>query len=711
MKKILCLLISLSLGITVANADMSDNNSGFAQCYNAAQQYLENYQYSSAISEFKKALRLNYMDNSARIGLVNSYLARGTYLANNERKWDLAANDFRAALFYLRYYPVNQQDVQNSIQAISNTTQNLEKCLSMLKYDKTAKTRYNKGKQLRYQGFFSEAGYEFAQSMTDNAYKKNSYEQLGDIFNVLGNSTKSAEYYQRAVALDGNNTSLRLKYARILDRLDRNDDALKEYNQAMTKGGDSDVLYSLERIYRKKLATNPNDAATLTSLGAILQKQNRLDEALSYYSQASQLDGSNITTRLNIGTLHQQKKNYDLAIQAYDSILVLYPNNVEANLYKAQCLMAKGDKQLAQESFSKVLQLDSKNPQARAEIFDAIKDTMKPSEITTYLSKGGVVDSYTLDRMYDYAIELHKDKKLDLAIDYYNEVLKFRKDNPEVYLNKAIALKEKGDVATAKQILTGAKAKFPANSQIANTLKAFDEEVLFAKYDEASKFFNNGEFQKAIAEYQMVQPPTFESLAGIAACYKSMEQEKMAIDYYKKALALKQDSEVAYYLGVLYYDIEDWGNSRLYLKKSIAINPQNQRAKDLLGSVIEQNNIKILDDAINLYEKNDYAKALSLFNKILADDSKNAYAYYYKALINDANKKYQLAINDYKKAIQYDQTIIIVYYLMALDYDSLAQYKNALMNYKKYVSKTAETNEYKTYSQKRIKELKPYETR
>ena len=45
----------------------------FAQHYDAAQEYLTQGQYSSAIVEFRKALRINYMDNSARIGLINSF--------------------------------------------------------------------------------------------------------------------------------------------------------------------------------------------------------------------------------------------------------------------------------------------------------------------------------------------------------------------------------------------------------------------------------------------------------------------------------------------------------------------------------------------------------------------------------------------------------------------------------------------------------------
>lgn len=701
-KKIFCLIICLLIACLAANAD-------FAEHYNLAQQYLSQYQYSSAIMEFKKALRINYMDDSARVGLINSYLARGTYFANKDKNWEAAANDYRAALFYLKYYPA-PQDIQNSAQAIANSTENLNQCLVMLKFDASAKSRYQKAKDLRLQGFFSEAAYEFAQSVSDTSLRKDSYEQIGDIMKVLGNDTKCAEYYQKAVALSQNDADLMLKYARVLDKLGQCDEAAKEYNCALAQGGDDpEVLYSLERIYRQKLALAPNDPATIMNLGAILQKQNKYDEALQYYNQASQLDPTNVTTRLDVGTLYQQKQSYDAAIEAYDSILSLYPNHLEANLYKSECLALSGQKDLAIEGFKRVLSIDPKNQDAKNQIFDLMKGSMSPADFMAYLAKNASSDKSNIDAMYNYAIELHKKNKLDDAITCYKEVLKLKTDNPEIYINLAIAYKQNNNLPQAKQILQDAKIKFPNNKQIADNLKEFADEAVAGKFDEASKYYNSGDYKQALTAYQSVLPPNFDSLTGIAACYKALEDDMHALEYYKKALTLSPNSDIAYYIGVIYSEKEDWTNSKVYLKKALALNANNTKAKDLLGTVTEQANIKLVDNAIAFYDKGNYKEALAIFNKVILEDSKNAYAYYYRGLINDVNKKYLLAIADYKKAIVYNSSLSIVYYLMALDYDNLAQYKSALINYKKYISLTAESNEYKTYSMARIKELKKYD--
>lgn len=226
----------------------------FKEHFDLGQQYLSNYQYSGAVTEFKSALRINYLDNSARIGLINSYLARGTYYANHDRNWEKAADDYRSALFYMQYYP-NANQVKNSAQGIAPVTSNLNKCLSVLKFDLSPQTRFDKAKQLRAEGNFAAAGYEFNQALGDKDLIKTSYTQVGDIMKLLGNDPKAAEYYRKAISVSPNDIPLRLSYAKLLDKLGEDEAAVEEFNYILTKNtNNQDVLYSLERIYKKKLA-------------------------------------------------------------------------------------------------------------------------------------------------------------------------------------------------------------------------------------------------------------------------------------------------------------------------------------------------------------------------------------------------------------------------------------------------------------------------
>ena len=94
-------------GLVLLPEVYSASVSAFMQHYDSAQDFLAQGQYSSAIVEFRKALRINYMDNSARIGLINSYLARATYYANQEKNYDKCANDLNIGMNFNSWYHPN----------------------------------------------------------------------------------------------------------------------------------------------------------------------------------------------------------------------------------------------------------------------------------------------------------------------------------------------------------------------------------------------------------------------------------------------------------------------------------------------------------------------------------------------------------------------------------------------------------------------------
>lgn len=699
-KSVIAIICTLAL-IQPAFAD-------FKEHFDLGQQYLSNYQYSGAVTEFKNALRINYLDNSARIGLINSYLARGAYYANNEKNWQKAADDYRSALFYMIYYPTANQ-AKSSSQGISPVTNNLNRCLSVLKFNTSPQSRFETAKQLRAEGNFAAAAYEFSQSLGDKELIKDSYEQIGDIMKLLGNAPKAAEYYRRAVSVSPTDIPLRLTYAKLLDKLDQEEAAVEEYNYILTKSIDNkDVLYSLERIYKKKLEADPSDSDLTSNLGAILQKQGKLDEALAYYKKAEQLDPSNINTRINVGTLYQQKEDYKTAIVAYDSVLILYPDNLNANIYKAQCLSALGNGKEAQEAYKKVLALDPSNTEAQNGIFENAKKAMSVNEYIDYVKKNASGQN-VVNLLYSYGLDLHKENKLDDAITIYNELLK-SDTTGEIYINLAIAQNQKGNYNNAINTLNAANSKFPNNSQILTTKESIEQEALNNKLAKAGEFLDNKDYKKAITEYLKIQPATVESMLGVASAYQNMEDIPNAIEYYKKALALKPtDSEIAYYIGALYADDERYADAESYLNKALTLNKNNAKAFELLTQIQEQNKATALNDAIALYDGQKYDEALTAFNKILEADKNNVYGLYYRGMIYDAQKKLTDAITDFKKVLELNANdFLILNYMIAADYDTLENYKEAYKYYEVYINSTAPDDEYKQYAKTRMEELKPY---
>ena len=677
----------------------------FKEHFDLGQQYLANYQYSGAITEFKNALRINYLDNSARIGLINAYMARATYNANTEHNYKKAADDYRSALFYMQYYPQKS----TSGQYIPQITANLNACLNQTGFDKTPANRFATAKQLRAEGNFAAAAYEFNQSLADRDLQKESFEQVGDIMKLLGNNQKAADYYRKAIAVAPSDYQLRLNYAKMLDTLGEENAAVTEYNYILAKTTDNkDLLYSLERIYKKKLELSPENADLTSNLGAILQKEGKFDEALMYYQKSEYLNPSNVNTRLNVGTLYQQKGDYRTAIKAYESVLIVEPNNINANLYRAQALGEMGNEKDAIEAYKKVVSLDPANTDAQSQMLALLQKTMSTAQFVEYVKKN-MPNVDVADLFYNYGLDLHKQNKLHDAIGMYNESLKLNSQNPEVYVNLGIAQNQMGDSEKALTTLKAAALKFPSNFQLNEAIKSVTNDIINKHIEIAGAYYNKGEYKKAIEEYLKIESANVDSNLGIASCYQAMEDRTNAIAYYKKAFQLKPtDSDIAYYIGVLYAEDNDIENAKSYVTKSLAINKNNEKAIEFMKSINEQIAVNTLNRAIELYEAEKYDDALAVFNSILASDNKNSYAYYYRGMIYDTKNKKWDAILDFKKAYDLNKDFEIVNYLIASDYDSLEKFKDAYAYYTKYSTSNAPDDEYKQYAKARAEELKDY---
>ena len=681
----------------------------FKEHYDLGQTYMSQYRYSGAIEEFKSALRINYLDNSARIGLINAHLARGTEYANKDKDWLKAADDFRSALFYLLYYP-NEGAVQNSATAIGKVQNNLNNCLNFVKFDTSAQNRYNTAKRLRAEGNFSAAGYEFTQALGRKDLQAKSFEQIGEIMKILGNEIKAGEYYKKALAVDPTNLDLRLAYAKILDNQDAAEDAMKEYAYVLqhVNSDNREILYTLERIFKKKLAASPNSGDLNANMGAILQKENRLDEALAYYKQAESLDPSNTNTRINTGTLYQQKGDYRTAIKAYESVLILYPNDVNANLYRAQCYDKLGDNKVAQEGYRKVLELDPDNEYIKGQLVENAKKTMTAAAFIEYVNKN-MTGMDPAGIIYDYAIELHKNGKIDDSITMYNEAIRKNPKNSEIYVNKALAQAQGNNYDEAINTLQSAALTFPKDANIASTLKNVNAMKINQQLDKAAAAYKAKDYKTAISYYLLIQPATVDTMLGVATSYQELGDKENAIEYYKKALALKPvSSDIAYYIACLYGEDEKYEDAKFYLEKAITFDKNNTQAIEYLKSIEETEASNRLNQAISLYDEQKYDESLAKFNEILAKDTKNAYAYYYRGMIYDAKELRKEAISDLSKALQLNQEFQICNYMIASDYDSLNDYKNAYKYYLAYANSNAEDDQYKEYARTRLEELKEY---
>ncbi len=496
-----------------------------------------------------------------------------------------------------------------------------------------------------------------------------------------------------------------------MDNLGEEDNAIKEYGYVLERANqeDKETLYFLERVFEKKLSTSPKNGNLNANMGAVLQKEGRYDEALTYYKQAEALDPANINTRINVGTLYQQKGDYRTAIKAYESVLIVNPENVNANLYRAQCYEKIGENKIAQEAYKKVLLLDPSNEYIIGQMIDNAKKTMSPAQFANYV-KTNLSKANPDEILYSYAIELHKDGRIDDSITLYNESIKLNDGNADVFVDMALAQAQKKDFQGAIATLTNAQTKFSNNATVKSTLNNIKMMQTDNMLTKAAQYYENKDYKNAISTYLAITPPTVDTMLSVATSYQEMGDIDNAINYYKKAFTLKpKDGDIAYYIASLYGQKEDYDKAKAFLQESLDLNPNNTQAKEFLASIEEMEKSNKLNDAIALFDKNQYDEALVSFNEILTKEPQNSYALYYRGMIYDSQEKRVEAIADFKKALSLNKDFTICNYLIGANYDNLEKYKEAYTYYDAYVNSQGEIDEtYRDYAKNRSEELKKY---
>ncbi len=128
------------------------------------------------------------------------------------------------------------------------------------------------------------------------------------------------------------------------------------------------VLQSNEKFedalneYRAALRSKPGDAATLNSLGTTLQALERYDEAAQQYLEALSVKPDYASAHYNLGNLLLAAQNPTEAVPHFQAILRIDPNDANAHSNLATAFTMLGDDSQAVEHFREAIRLNPDHP-------------------------------------------------------------------------------------------------------------------------------------------------------------------------------------------------------------------------------------------------------------------------------------------------------------------------------------------------------------
>ncbi len=173
----------------------------------------------------------------------------------------------------------------------------------------------------------------------------------------------------------------------------------------------------------------------------------------------------------------------------------------------------------------------------------------------------------------------------------------------------------------------------------------------------------------------------------MANCYKVLKDYKKAIQTLQNAAkADPSNSDIYYALAVFYLDQNSPQTAKSYLKKAISLNKENLKAVKLLSFLDKKEINVLLDNAYASYEKGEYAQAKEILTKAIEEFPNAPQIYYYRGLVNEAQKRYAEALKDYSQVTKLAPNYDMVYYSIGSLLERLGKEREALEAYERFLS-------------------------
>jgi lipopolysaccharide biosynthesis glycosyltransferase/Flp pilus assembly protein TadD len=235
---------------------------------------------------------------------------------------------------------------------------------------------------------------------------------LGELLARRGEPAAALTWFERAAAIEPRNVTRDLQVGRVLQTLNRLDEA------------DARLRQAIER--------EPGHAAALTQLGEIARRRGDLAAAADFFTRSLAQEPTRIGTQLLMAVTWRDLGRLDAAESCYLTVLDVQPNHTGSLIGLGEIARARGDLALALERLREAAVSSPPTLPLRIMMADLLRD---------------------LDRSEE-------------AEAAYQEVLRVSPDHPRAVAGLGILLIRRNDTALALQMFSDAAAKTPDNPEM-----------------------------------------------------------------------------------------------------------------------------------------------------------------------------------------------------------------------------------------------------
>ncbi len=508
-----------------------------------------------------------------------------------------------------------------------------------LEYDSRSATLFTvTGRNLLLLGNFKEAESYLKKAVYLDSRREEAFRLLGDIYLNQNELDECIQYYTKVLGINPNDKKTIFSLAAVYESMSRFDKAAELLEDLLVLNEDSNdklleklaLLYVRNKnyekgivCYEKILKHQPAASGAILGLALIFEAQENHEQALEMYRQLVGLETQNLNYRKMLANGYLQLNFIDSAIVQYQKIVLLDSSQIQARRNLA------------------ILHYEKKEyAQGLALLESTIKLAPEDPELYYY---SGCIEMELADED-----TVHKFKHQDAALICFNKAIALDEQKIESYVNSGLIYLDREDYTRAEEIYNDLIKLFPENSyahyllgvtykywkkykesvEIFERVIKMDSDNKKALFELASTYEQTGSFEKSILTFKrLLNLDPDNSIAlnylGYILADKNVHLEE-AKGYIEKALKIDPtngayldsygwvfyrmgdlesarvkieeavkylgDDPVIYeHLGEIYHDLGKRDEALRHWKKSLGLNPQNEKVRDKIKSIEKSN--------------------------------------------------------------------------------------------------------------------------
>ncbi len=275
----------------------------------------------------------------------------------------------------------------------------------------------------------------------------------------------------------------------------------------------SGQMIQTEQACSELLKTFPQSLVVINILGAALQVQGKLQEAVAIYDKAIQIKPDYVEAYSNRGGALKELGFLQEAVESCDKAIQLKPDYAEAYSNRGNALQKLGQLETALESYDKAIRLKPELSDTHSNRGVALRDLGRVEEALESYDKVIQLNPEYAEAYSNQGVALQGLGRLEEAVQSYDKAIQLRPDFAEAYANRGNVQKDLRQTDAAISSYQRAVSISPQNDLLWAGFAKLLQVVHFTSYSSEL-----GDYLLQVLERPIVRPKDI-SLAVVSALH------------------------------------------------------------------------------------------------------------------------------------------------------------------------------------------------